>query len=77
VAKPPPAAVEKILKALEPYAVSEELLYLHYSKLDQWSLLDLMKFFGQEDYWRLFTRVRRRLGLRAVRADPQALRHGL
>jgi len=62
-----------------PAPPREELLYLHYSKLDPWSLLDLMKFFGEEDYWRLFRRVGRRLGVGRCTLGEQreALRHGL
>jgi hypothetical protein len=37
--------------------VSEECLYLRYSRLDQWKLADLAKFFREDDYWRLFRRV--------------------
>jgi hypothetical protein len=58
---PAPAPVAKILKALEPHAVSEESLYLAYSQLDPWKRADLSKFFGEEDDGRLFRRVCRPL----------------
>ena len=59
--------------------MSEECLYLHYSRLDQWKLADLSKFFAQGDYWPLFRCVCRRLGLpkRRIGEDREALRHGL
>jgi hypothetical protein len=58
---PAPPEVEKILKALEPHAISEECLYLPYARLDPWQLADLAKFFGPDEYWRLFRCVCRRL----------------
>jgi hypothetical protein len=58
--------VSRILQALAPHAVSEENLYLHFSRLSQWQLMDLSKFFGTDDYWKLFCSVRRRLGCTRV-----------
>jgi hypothetical protein len=64
---PAPPAVAKILAALEPHAVTEECLYLHFSRLDAWQRADLARFFRQDDSWRLFAAVRRRLGVPRLR----------
>jgi hypothetical protein len=60
---PAPTPVQNLLDALRPYTVTEECLYLLYARLNQWPLADLGRYFAEEDYWRLFRRVCRRLGV--------------
>jgi len=73
---PAPAPVQKILDDLGAGAVSEESLYLEFSRLSDQELRDLVAFTHEDDWWRLFRWVARRLDVYQDR-NRRALRHGL
>jgi hypothetical protein len=59
--KRPAAPVARALRVLAPHASTEEALYLCYARLRPAARRALAEFFGEEDPWRLWRRLRRAL----------------